>query len=341
MVSSHPVWYGQPMTTGTQAPAAPRAGVDAPPNATELVISTTALRKTYGRRAAVEPLTMSVRRGEVFGFLGPNGAGKSTVVKMLTGLVRPSGGSALMLGHPIGHAEARRRVGYLPELFRFHDWLTGYEFLDLHGKLSGMTAGERRTRIPEVLELVGLAGREHERVRGYSKGMQQRIGLGQAVIHNPEVVFLDEPTSALDPLGRRDVRDIIRFLRGQGTTVFLNSHLLAEVESVCDRVAILNHGRLVALGALSELLGGELVVDLIVAGAQESISATLERIAPVQRFEALGDGRGALSIAVTDDTAVACAIDALVASGVAIYSVTPRKADLEDLFIRLVGEQGK
>jgi ABC-2 type transport system ATP-binding protein len=327
------------MTTSTQAPTAPRASVDTPSNATELVISTAELRKTYGRRAAVEPLTMNVRRGEVFGFLGPNGAGKSTVVKMLTGLVRPSGGTALMLGQPIGHAEARRRVGYLPELFRFHDWLTGYEFLDLHGKLSGMTAGERRKRIPEVLELVGLAGREHERVRGYSKGMQQRVGLGQAIIHNPEVVFLDEPTSALDPLGRRDVRDIIRFLRSQGTTVFLNSHLLSEVESVCDRVAIMNRGQLVALGALSELLGGELVVDLVVTGSDELISASLARIAPVRRFESLSDGRSALSIAVADDAAVACAVDALVASGVAIYSVTPRKPDLEDLFIRLVAER--
>lgn len=309
------------------------------PNGIETLIATDGLRKSYGGRVAVEPLTMSVGRGEVFGFLGPNGAGKSTVVKMLVGLVRPSSGAAQLLGRPLGNAEARRRIGYLPELFRFHDWLSGAEFLDLHGQLAGMPAGERRRRVPEVLELVGLSGREHERLRGYSKGMQQRVGLGQAILHAPDIVFLDEPTSALDPLGRRDVRDIIRYLRGQGTTVFLNSHLLTEVESVCDRVAILNRGRLVALGSLDELLGGELAVDLTVSGWSDAARAAMAGAAELQRLEALSNGRSSLTLTAADEASVAHAVDALVGAGVRVYSVVPRRPDLEDLFIRLVGER--
>lgn len=188
-------------------------------------------------------LDLTVQPGEVFGFLGPNGAGKTTTVKILLGLVAPTSGSSHLLGRPSGNAEARRRVGYLPENFRFHDWLTGYQLLDFHARLAGVEAAERRARIPRVLDMVGLGGRGNDRIRGYSKGMTQRIGLAQAIIHEPDLVLLDEPTSALDPVGRREVRDLIRSLRARGMTVFLNSHLLSEVEMVCDRVAIVEIGR--------------------------------------------------------------------------------------------------
>src|SRR5499427_5986183 len=192
------------------------------------------LSKHFGRTIALAGLTMTVPRGEVFGFLGPNGAGKTTAVKLLLGLLEPTGGEGWVLGRPLGEVAVRRRVGYLPELFRYQPWLNG----------------------GGVLELVGLADRAGDRVRTYSKGMQQRLGLAVALLGTPELVFLDEPTSALDPVGRYDVRKVIHHLRDQGTAVFLNSHLLTEVEMVCDRVAMVDRGRVIATGTLDELLGG-------------------------------------------------------------------------------------
>src|SRR6185503_13769522 len=172
-------------------------------------------------------------------------------------LVSATRGDARIFGQPAGDPEARRRIGYLPENFRFHDWLTGAALLEFHGRLAGLSPEVRRARIPAVLDQVGLGGRGNDRIRGYSKGMTQRIGLAQAIIHQPDLILLDEPTSALDPVGRRDVRDLIRSLRERGMTVFLNSHLLSEVEMVCDRVAIVDGGRVVRSGRLAELVGGE------------------------------------------------------------------------------------
>src|SRR6185436_4102103 len=193
-------------------------------------IEITHLHKAYGRKIALHDLDLTVQPGEVFGFLGPNGAGKTTTVKVLLGLVHPTRGEARIFGQPAGDPDARRRIGYLPENFRFHDWLTGADLLDFHCRLARLTAEERRERIPRVLDQVGLSGRGQDRVRGYSKGMTQRIGIAQAIIHEPDLVLLDEPTSALDPVGRREVRDLIHGLRARGMTVFLNSHLLSEVE---------------------------------------------------------------------------------------------------------------
>ena len=212
------------------------------------------LRKEYGRKVALEDLSLSVQPGEVFGFLGPNGAGKTTTIKVLLGLVRPTSGHARIFGVPSSDPEARRHVGYLPENFRFQDWLTGIELLELHADLADMPRADRERRIPEALHLVGLGDRGGDRIRGYSKGMLQRIGLAQAIIHNPRLVLLDEPTSALDPIGRREVRDLIRTLSARGMTVFLNSHLLSEVEMVCDRVAIIDRGRVVRSGRLDDLV---------------------------------------------------------------------------------------
>src|SRR5574341_563075 len=203
-----------------------------------LAIETHTLRKEFGDNVAVRGLTLNVQQGEVFGFLGPNGAGKTTSIKMLLGLVAPTSGDARLLGAPTGDTAVRARIGFLPEHFRFHDWLTAREFLALHGQLYGMTSDALKSRIAELLELVGLTPFRDKQLRTFSKGMLQRIGLAQALLNHPALVFLDEPTSGLDPVGRRLVRDIIRDLRSRGTTVFLNSHLLSEVEITCARVAM-------------------------------------------------------------------------------------------------------
>lgn len=300
-----------------------------------LAVETTRLRKAYGRFIAVSDLTLAVRQGEVFGFLGPNGAGKTTSIKMLMGLVRPTSGQARLLDRPLGDREAKRKVGFLPELFRFHDWLTGEELLDFHGKLYGMSVAERRRRIPEVLELVGLTHRAKQPVRSYSKGMQQRAGLAQALLNDPKIVFLDEPTSALDPLGRLDVRTIIGGLRDEGKTVFLNSHLLSEVESVCDRVAIINRGTVAAVGPMEELLRRELLIELRLGRWGEDIEAIVLRFGTIRDVR-LGDSFPVVSVELDDEERVARLIDALVGRGVPIYGATPHRLSLEELFFEVV-----
>jgi len=219
------------------------------------VIDVADLRKRYRRVDALAGLTMTVQPGEVFGFLGPNGAGKTTTVKLLLGLARPSGGRGTLLGAPLGDREARRRVGYLPELFRFQPWLRAREVLVLHADLIGLPRSGRDRAFDEVLELVGLSDRANTAVGGFSKGMQQRLGLGVALLGDPALVILDEPTSALDPIGRKDVRGILGTARARGAAIFLNSHLLSEVEQVCDRVAIVDRGVVIAEGPLASVLG--------------------------------------------------------------------------------------
>ncbi len=311
------------------------------------------LRKEYRGKLAVQNLSLQVEHGEVFGFLGPNGAGKTTTIKMLNGLVRPTSGRLSVLGRPLGDAEARRRIGFLPEQFRFHEWLRASEFLDFHGSLYGLSSSERQARIPEVLELVGLAGRADSRLRTFSKGMLQRIGIAQAVIADPKLVFLDEPTSALDPLGRRDVRDIIHTLQSRGVTVFLNSHLLGEVEAVCDRVAIITEGRVAAIGPTTELLNGGHVVEVRARNVSEtllteigrrytvlesnipSFGGTQESDGGIRTMDRAGitDCQLVLSVA---DSAVPGLVDLLVRHGAAIHALVPRQRSLEDLFVDIV-----
>ncbi len=227
--------------------------IDAP------AIRTHELAKRYGSITALAGLTMTIPRGDIFGFLGPNGAGKTTAVKLLLGLTPPTSGHAEVLGAAIGDRAALRRVGYLPELFRYQSWLTAREVLALHCELAGIDRAAWQREIEDALAIVALADRGSGRIGTYSKGMQQRLGLGVALLGAPDLVVLDEPTSALDPVGRHDVREIIRGLGERGTTVFLNSHLLTEVEQVCHRVAIVDRGRVVAEGTLDELLGGDTV----------------------------------------------------------------------------------
>jgi len=298
-------------------------------------IETHGLRKAFGEKVAVQDLTLKVERGEVFGFLGPNGAGKTTSVKMLLGLVAPSGGTGYLFGEPIADYKVRARVGFLPEHFRFHDWLNAAEFLQLHADLYRMPAGISRQRIPELLELVGLADLKGLKLRAFSKGMLQRIGLAQALLNQPDLVVLDEPTSGLDPVGRRLVRDIIRDLRERSVTVFLNSHLLSEVEITCDRVAFIKHGQVIQISPLQTLMEGELSVEVRLRGLNSAALAGLSRWARNIRLD--GEHLG-MTIEREDDLP---AINRyLVEQGAQIFSLRPQHISLEDLFIQIVGTDG-
>ncbi len=303
----------------------------APAASPEPAIETVGVHKTFGHRVALHDLTVRVEPGEVFGFLGPNGAGKTTAVKILAGLVRPTSGTARVLGYSAGDPRARRRLGYLPELFEFQDWATGEELLDFHARLAGMPKAQRRERIGVVLDQVGLGGRGRDKIGGYSKGMTQRIGLAQALLAHPALVLLDEPTSALDPVGRRDVRALIQAIRAEGVTVFLNSHLLSEVELVCDRVAIIDRGRVVRSGRLDELMGPVVHLRLDVDRVDEPLLTALEKYGDLTDV-------AATSVTITvDDAAVAADVGELVVQkGYRLFALVPVQQSLEDVFVDLV-----
>lgn len=296
-----------------------------------MIIETINLTKTYGNKAGCVDICLTVGRGQIFGFLGPNGAGKSTLVKTLVGLLHPASGTAQVLGRPLGDPEARRKIGFLPENFRFQEWLTGDELLSFHASLYRMDKREKKRRIPEVLEQVGLGGKGRQKIGSYSKGMQQRVGLACALLPDPDLVFLDEPTSALDPLGRREVREIMADLRGRGKTVFLNSHLLSEIEMICDRVAVINKGRIVAQGNLEEMLARSVGVELQVEGQTPRMLAELAEIG----HDLDVNGRLIrLSLKEGEDPASLARI--VVNNGGRLYSLRPGQASLEALFIDLI-----
>jgi len=301
----------------------------------EVAIKIEELRKVFGSRAAVKGLTLQVEQGEVFGFLGPNGAGKTTSIKMLLGLVKPTSGTASLLGAPIGDRATRARIGFLPEHFRFQNWLTAREFLTLHGELLGMDAGELKTRSEELLERVGLAEFHDKQLRTFSKGMLQRIGLAQALLNRPALVFLDEPTSGLDPVGRRLVRDIIHELRADGTCIFLNSHLLSEIEVTCDRVAFIRHGEVVRDLELASLEQNLSRVTVRAGGMTPEIIAGLERWGRDIRV----DGE-CLTLTIHGETNLPDINRYLVMQGVAVYALTPNRLSLEEIFIETVGQDG-
>jgi ABC-2 type transport system ATP-binding protein len=336
---------------------------------TEWAIQTTGLRKEYGAKVAVADLTLAVPRGEVFGFLGPNGAGKSTAVKMLLGLVHPTGGAALVLGQPAGHTPTLARIGFLPEHFRFHEWLTATELLQLHGRLYRMDGAHLRRRIGETLEMVGLAEHAHRALSGFSKGMLQRIGLAQALLHAPELVFFDEPTSALDPFGRRLVRSVIQQVKAHGTTVFLNSHLLSEVEVTCERVAFIKDGVVLQTVGLRELAAEkvhlELRVDAVTPALLDHLAPLVEEWRFLEGDESAVDsphvaqvppegnraqeGGGtpgtterawpsALEL-VTCETQVPIIARETLAAGAQLYTLAPRRTSLEQLFLDIVGTE--
>jgi len=298
------------------------------------VIETTELRKDYGDIVAVHGLTLTVQRGEVFGFLGPNGAGKTTSIKMLLGLVHPTSGEANLLGGKPGEARVMQRVGFLPEHFRFHPWLKAGEFLDMHGRLLGMSKEQRRQHIPVLLDRVGLSDRVDTRLGKFSKGMTQRIGIAQALLNEPKVVFLDEPTSGLDPLGRRLVRDIIADLRQADTTVFLNSHFLSEVELTCDRIAIIDRGRVVRQGAVDELTDALIEVKIRAGNLSDALVAGLS-----QWGQVIARNQDRVEMQVESETVLPEIANWLVSGGAKVYSLTPQRLSLEELFVRTVEEE--
>src|SRR5260221_9802335 len=292
-------------------------------------IHTQDLAKKYGHVTALAGLTMTVPKGEVFGFLGPNGAGKTTSVKLLVGLTEPSAGQAWLLGAPIGDLAVRRRVGYLPELFRYQGFLTAREVLAFHCDLARVARSSRKEEIAEALAMVGLTDRADDRCGTFSKGMQQRLGLGVALLGKPELVFLDEPTSALDPVGRHDVREITRRLRDRGTTVFLNSHLLSEVEMVCDRAAVVDHGRVIALGTIHDLLRGADMVRVRLTGLNG-------RLSQIEGFAAPAEDGEWMTFRDVKEERVPELVTEIVRLGGRVYAVEPQQQSLEDRFLQLL-----
>lgn len=289
--------------------------------------------KTYGRTTALDGLSLRVDRGELVGLLGPNGAGKTTAIKLLLGLARPSRGRGTVLGAALGDRGTRGRIGYLPELFRYQPYLRAREVLRLHTELARVPPARRAAAIDDALALVGLGDRADDPVGGFSKGMQQRLGLGVALLGEPELILLDEPTSALDPIGRTDVRTIVRTARDRGATVVLNSHLLTEVERVCDRIVILHRGRTVASGALDEIVGRG-GVRIRATGLDPAGRAALEAFGPTA---ADGDW---WTIDGVDAARIPDVVASIVASGGRVHAVEPGGGSLEARFLELVTGAG-
>ncbi|MED1723552.1 ABC transporter ATP-binding protein [Brevibacillus parabrevis] len=297
------------------------------------VIETWDLSKQYNGKAGCKNITLQVPRGSVFGFLGQNGAGKSTFVRTMLGLLHPTAGKAVMLGHPIGTVESRQKVGYLPELFRYPDWLTGQQLLEHHAQLCGLSRSQGKAVIRDVLEQVGMAGRERERIRGYSKGMQQRIGIACALLSDPELIFLDEPTSALDPIGRKEVRELITRLRDQGKTIFLNSHLLSEMESVCNYVGIIHRSELVVHGDWRKLSSVAPQVELTVEAANFSAGEELPAFVTESRLLREDASRATWLLTLDQDNRVPALLQALVGRGAAVHEVVQKQQSLEEVFL--------
>ncbi len=306
----------------------------------EAAIEIEGLTKTFGHGpdaiASVDHLSLRVDKGEIFGFLGPNGAGKTTTVKMLAGIIFPTSGAARLLGKPLGDVATRARIGFMPETVRLSTFMRAEDWLGFHARLYGMDAGRSRARVKEVMARTGLAGRAGSRVRDFSQGMMQRIILAQAIINEPDLLFLDEPASALDPLGRRDLREIITGLRDRGTTIFLNSHLLSEVELVCGRVGILNHGKLIRVDKLGDITGPVQVVDVKAEGISSETAAAIRRLAAKVEFGL--DGR--FTATLDSEEQLGKLAEIITRGGGALKEFSPRRISLEDAFLEEIGEDG-
>jgi ABC-2 type transport system ATP-binding protein len=321
-----------------------------------LIIETEGLRKQFGSTVAVSDLSLRVDEGEIFGFLGPNGAGKTTAIKMLLALVEPTSGTGRVLGAPLGDRAARARIGFLPEHFRFHDTLTATELLRFHGRLYGLRGVSLDARVNRLLTRVDLVDAADRPLRGYSKGMLQRVGLAQALLNDPRLVFLDEPTSGLDPLGRLLVRGIIDELRADGATVFLNSHLLGEVEATCDRVAFVKRGRIVEerrLSAPTDVLDVEIRVSPPSLARESDASFGEPRVSASRGgglTAAILDGLSRfgtnivqprpdlIALRTESEAAIPAIVYWLVQQGVRIHAVQPRRRSLEDVFLDVMGD---
>ncbi|MCK4874041.1 MAG: ABC transporter ATP-binding protein [Phycisphaerales bacterium] len=312
---------------------------DSQPSASsnDLALDLHHVTKIYRRKIhALRGIEMQVHPGEVFGLLGPNGAGKSTLVKIMMTVVRPTKAHGTVLGRRIGHKATLRRVGYLPEHHHFPRYLTGYEALTFYGAMAKMPRQARRRRAWELLETVGMKDWAKTRVGQYSKGMMQRVGLAQALVNDPDLIVLDEPTDGVDPVGRRDIRDVLLHLRSQGKTVFLNSHLLSELEMICDRVAILVDGSVERQGMLDDLTAESQRYEVTVQG---DVPDGLCEGQP-WRVVSLGDDQSSVVLPGAAAADVQPVIDALRAAGLTIVSVSPKRESLEDLFMRTVEDPG-
>jgi ABC-2 type transport system ATP-binding protein len=334
--SAGPIAGGAAQVPGAASPvlrAAPTtAGTASTTGSAASAIDCREVRKAYGSTLALQGVSLTVPVGSVFGFLGPNGAGKSTLVKILVGLVRTTSGEAHVLGGRPGSRPVQRRVGYLPEQFRFPQWLSGRELLRFHSRL--VDAPDEATAL---LDLTGIGAAGDRRIGGYSKGMQQRLGLAQALVGRPDVVFLDEPTSALDPLGRLEVRDVLLHLRERGVTVFLNSHLLTEVEKVCDRVAVIDRGRIVEQGLMEGLLQrpeAHIRVGMLAADAAAAFLTHLRARFP--EAEPVYDA-GVVAVPLAEPSQVPDLVKATVEYGLPVYEAGLVRRSLEDAFVQLVG----
>lgn len=305
-------------------------------------IETVALEKVYQvgfwrkrPRVGLRPLNLVVNEGEVFGYLGPNGAGKTTTLKLLMGLVFPTGGSAKILGMPYDDPRVRVLIGFLPEQPYFYDYLTAGELLQYYAQLSGVPAGERRARAEAVLARVGISDSWRLQLRKFSKGMLQRVGIAQAILHDPKVVFLDEPMSGLDPIGRREVRDLIQSLKEEGKTVFFSTHILSDAEALCDRVAVLHHGELRGVGAVADLTA-------TVGGRVELLWQGLSALGAVTALGCECHVAGDVVRAVLPESQMDLALDSLRRLRARLISVTPVRPTLEDYFIeRLAAKSGE
>ena len=295
-------------------------------------IVTEKVAKTYaGGVTALNGVSLRVEKGEIFGLLGQNGAGKTTLVKILLGILSTTDGSAQLLGEPVGITRTRRKVGYLPEDHRFPDYHTGASLLNFYGTLLEMPAGDRRKRIPEVLQSVGLEGRMHSKIRTYSKGMKQRLGIAQALMHDPEVIFLDEPTDGVDPVGRREIREMLDALKARGVTIFLNSHLLGEVELICDRVVILDRGEIIRQGTVAELTEQKGTFQVGLADGEDFPEAEVRAMGySLTRLRLLWE------IGLRDGQSIDPLVDFLRAQGLHLRHLVEKRQTLEDLFVQTV-----
>jgi len=306
------------------------------------VVRIEGLTKVYKRGfwghkvAALKDLHLEVEQGEIFGFLGPNGAGKTTTLKILLRIIFPTEGKAWVLDREIGSPALKRRIGYMPENPYFYRFLTGEEFLGFYASLARVPRLERKRRIDELIRLVGLEHARGLRIGEYSRGMTQRIGLAQALLHDPEIIFMDEPLSGLDPIGRHEMRDLVLSLRQRGKTIFFCSHILSDVESICERVAILHQGRLRRVGAIADLLEARVkAVEVKLRGGQGAALEEWKR-----RAVRCSERGGLLELAFADEAESDALVEALPTLGAKLVSLQPQRETLEEYFMHLIGKEG-
>jgi ABC-2 type transport system ATP-binding protein len=294
------------------------------------------LTKDYVNVRALDKLSLEVRKGECFGLLGPNGAGKTTLMKILLNLISPSSGSVKIFNQPVKNENIREKIGYLPERVMIYGFLKGNEFLDYQGKLYGMDPARRKRRIEECLRVVGMREERSRKIEEYSKGMVQRIGLAQALLNEPELLLLDEPAAGLDPISNKEIRDVLLKLKEAGVTIFINSHLLSEIEMTCDRVAIFHRGHLVKMGNKQELTSKEELIELQVEGINDMLIQKLSEVS--SQLQSEGD---LITLTPKHAEAISTIPEIVINRGGKLLSLTTRTESLEDIFYRLIKEEEK